>query len=261
MDKVLGDVFNSVLGIKDTLELSISEIKNLVSEGQDAYRKDIEFLIFATRRAPLSSANRFQDLWALFEQGEKRNGYFVEFGASDGAAGSNTLLLEKFYGWQGAIAEPARSRHESLRADRGCYITDKFIYKSDGLKMLFNDVDTSPDSAADVGAPANVRRSGKRYEVETLSLSSFLQEAGAPHTIDYMSINVEDDTLDILTDFDFSAYDIKLLSIAGADAGQRDAIQALLARKGYEATFKTFSTAEDWYVKGGAVAVSPSVAA
>ena len=40
-----------------------------------------------------------------------------------------------------------------------------------------------------------------------------------------------------------------------------DAIQALLARKAYEAKFKTFSTAEDWYVKGGAVAVSPSVAA
>ena len=38
----------------------------------------------------------------------KRNGYFVEFGATDGVYLSNTFLLEQQLGWTGILAEPAR---------------------------------------------------------------------------------------------------------------------------------------------------------
>lgn len=252
MDQVLGNVFTSVLGIKDTLETSIGDIKTLVHEGEAAHRDEIEFLIFAARRAPLSSAGRLQDLWVLFERGEKRNGYFVEFGGSGDGAGRNTLLLEKFYGWSGAIAEPARSRQETLRAHRDCYITDKFIYKDDGLKILFSDADRSQDAATGVSAGADpagrVRRAGKRYEVETLSLRGFLQAADAPRVIDYLSIGIEDDTLDVLQHFEFSEYDVKLLSIAAGDPDQGREVREFMTQKGYVSRFKTFSASEDWYV-------------
>ncbi|MDR2214600.1 MAG: hypothetical protein LBE59_02025, partial [Nevskiaceae bacterium] len=67
------------------------------------------------------SQNR-QDLFALCENGFKRNGYFVEFGATDGVNGSNSYLLEKSFGWQGIVAEPARCWHAQLRANRSCAI-------------------------------------------------------------------------------------------------------------------------------------------
>lgn len=264
MEDVLGNVFKSVLGLKGTLEASIEDIKNLVGDGQDAYADPIEFLIFATRRAPLSLAGQLQDLWVLFELGEKRNGYFVEFGTSNGLAASNTVLLERFYGWRGAIAEPARSRNEQLRASRDCYVTDKFIYQDDGLKILFSDPGASESAAKDASGGAeqpSARRSGRRYEVETLSLRSFLQAAGAPQTIDYMSIRAEDDTFDVLTRFDFSERDVKLLSVAYGDEQQRADIRDLLARNGYEPKFKTFSASEDWFVKGERAAAAQSAAA
>ena len=39
-----------------------------------------------------------QDLFVLNQLHEKRDGYFVEFGASDGQTLSNTWLLEKRFG-------------------------------------------------------------------------------------------------------------------------------------------------------------------
>ena len=258
VEKVLGDVFNAVLGIKDTLDLSIGEIKNFVSEGQDAHRNEIEFLMFAARRAPLSNAGRLQDLWVLFEHGEKRDGNFVEFGATDGVTGRSTLLLEHIYGWRGAIAEPARSWNQTLRARKSCYMTDRFIYKDDGLKILYRDVNGSEESPAPASAggtaPAVARRSGRRYEVETLSLRSFLRAAEAPKAIDYMKINVEDDAIDVLKHFDFSEYGIRLLSVAGGDQARRDEVREILLARGYATTFKTFSVSEDWYVEGGGAA-------
>lgn len=252
-------VFKSVLGIRDTLEDSISEIKSLIGPDQQIYAEPIEFLAFAARRASLSNAPLLQDLWVLFELREKRNGYFVEFGAAD-CGSSTTLLLEKLYGWQGAIAEPARSRHDTLRASRSCYITNKFIYTDDGLKILFNDSETVEDSSGG-GAPKGARRGGKRYEVETVTLRSFLQAAEAPRTIDYMSITAEDDTIDLLERFDVSERDVTLFSIAAVDTQQGEALGELLTKNGYERRFKAFSMSEDWYVKRDQAQVSRSAAA
>jgi hypothetical protein len=36
----------------------------------------------------------------------KENGFYVDVGASDGRAASNTYHLEKFQNWQGVLIEP-----------------------------------------------------------------------------------------------------------------------------------------------------------
>src|SRR6185503_4761395 len=53
-----------------------------------------------------TKSQNLQDVWALYESGFKRQGTFVEFGAADGIAGSNTYLLESEYAWKGLLAEP-----------------------------------------------------------------------------------------------------------------------------------------------------------
>lgn len=259
MENELGIVFRSVLSVRDTLEGSIAEIKSLVGPGREAYAESIDFLTFAARRAALSTAPLLQDLWVLFELGEKRNGYFVEFGAADGQGASATRLLEKLYGWQGAIAEPARGRHERLRADRACYVTNKFVYTDDGLKILFNDTESSEDPSA--AAAAGARRGGKRYEVETITLRSLLKAAEAPRTIDFMGINAEEDTIDLLERFDFSEHEVTLLSVAQTDPQQGEALAELMARMGYERRFASFSMSDAWYAKRQQAEVAQPAAA
>ena len=47
-----------------------------------------------------------QDIFVLYTLNWKRNGFFVEFGATDGMDLSNTYLLEKDFGWRGILSEP-----------------------------------------------------------------------------------------------------------------------------------------------------------
>lgn len=242
MEVELLTVFNALLGLR---------------EARDArphlYEAELDFLAFAAKRAMFSNSQLLQDLWVLYELGEKRGGYFVEFGVCDGLTLSNTLLLEKSFGWQGAVAEPARVWQNALRVNRNCYVTDKCVHAADGLRVVFREADQGELStlegliSEDFHAPA--REGGSQYEVETISLQRFLEQAGAPKTIDYLSIDVEGGELDIIESFDFRAYDIALLTVEHNFSDKRGGIYDTLVRQGYRRKFNRLSMFDDWYVR------------
>lgn len=242
VDAEILTVFNSFIYLRERLHTR-----------PHLYAEELEFLSFAAKRCPLSCAQILQDLWVLYELKEKRSGYFVEFGACDGVTLSNTLLLEKTFGWQGALAEPARAWHDALRTNRSCYISSKCVYRTDGARILFRETDIRELSTLeelkhlDFHAPA--RDSGAQYEVETISLSNFLKEARAPKEIDYLSIDVEGAELDILKSFNFDEYNIKLITIEHNFADQRQEICDILERFGYRRKFMQLSMFDDWYVR------------
>lgn len=250
MDVALLTVFNAVINLRDNLD---APPHILTSE--------LEFLSFAARMAPYSNAQLLQDLWVLHELKEKRNGYFVEFGACDGVTLSNTLLLEKTYGWQGALAEPARTWHAALYRNRNCYISDKCIYQSDGLEVLFNEVDIGELSGVNdvIGNDfhADFRRDARQYPVATISLDRFLSEARAPRRIDYLSIDVEGSEFDVLQSLDFTAHDIALISVEHNFSESRQGIYNLLTGMGYRRRFGQLSLFDDWYVRPDLVAAHP----
>lgn len=249
MDVELLTMFNAVVSFRDNLD-----------SGPHILRSELDFLSFATRMAPLSNAQLLQDLWVLYELKEKRNGYFVEFGACDGVSLSNTLLLEKTFGWQGALAEPSRAWHEALYRNRNCYISDKCVYRTDGVEVLFNEVDIGELSGMkDFVANdfhAQFRQEGRQYAVETISLGRFLAEARAPRRIDYMSIDVEGGEFDVLQSFDFASHDIALISVEHNFSDSRGKIYDLLTGVGYRPRFRQFSLFDDWYARPDLVAQS-----
>jgi FkbM family methyltransferase len=202
---------------------------------------------------PRSHSQNRQDLFALSYLGFRRNGYFVDFGATDGVVGSNSYLMESELGWNGIVAEPARCWHERLRANRSCVVETACVWKESGSLLTFNEVPDHPalstiEAFNDVDDFGPVRRTGTSYQVRTVSLLDLLESHNAPRTIDYLSIDTEGSELDILRAFDFSQYRILTITCEHNYSPAREAIHDLLSGHGYERRHEDLSMYDDWYV-------------
>ena len=125
-----------------------------------------------------------QDLFVLCELKFKRNGYFVEFGATNGIDLSNSHILENKFGWRGIVAEPARVWHKALFKNRQCHIETKCVSGKSGEQVEFNETEMGELSTikkfSDVDLHREVRQTGKIYQVETLSLIDLIDQFPPP---------------------------------------------------------------------------------
>jgi FkbM family methyltransferase len=213
---------------------------------------EVRFLGHVFERISASRAQILQDLWVTFELGEKRNGFFVEFGATNGLTNSNTWLLESALGWTGILAEPNPVWHEDLHRNRQCAIDNRCVYATSGETLSFvspEDPELSGVSAtAGLDHFAEVRESAQVFDVTTISLDDLLDAHGAPDHIDYMSVDTEGSELDILRDFDFGRRRITLLSIEHNNTPHELEMERLLTRHGYRRRFPEFSQWDGWYM-------------
>lgn len=202
-----------------------------------------------------STSQLGQDLWVLERTNYKRNGFFVEFGATDGVRLSNTFLLETMFGWQGICAEPNPRMFEQLRDNRRCQTTQACIGAASGeiVDFIFADEyggmvrDMAKDMhaskrAAFAALPEFIAR------IETTSLHDLLISMGAPHDIDYLSIDTEGSELAILQAFPFERWQIRCLTVEhNFNTADRSAIHALLTQQGYK---RIEAQWDDWYYLG-----------
>lgn len=216
----------------------------------------LDFLTACMTGAMRSRAQFFQDLWVLFELGERRDGYFVEFGAADGVHCSNSWLFENELGWRGILAEPARGWHAALHQNRRCHIDTRCVWSRTGETLMFNEpaiaLHATIDAFSDHDNLANTRTDGQRYEVETVSLNDLLTHWQAPARIDYLSLDTEGSELAILEAFDFDRWDVRCISVEHNHTPQRAQLRQLLTGKGYINRFPALSDVDDWYIKAGA---------
>ena len=213
----------------------------------------IRFLEYCLKNLFRSRAQLLQDLFVLFELQNKRDGYFVEFGATDGVQINNTVLLEREYGWKGVLAEPARFWHERLRSNRKCFISTDCVWRESGATLTFNETPDRELSTINELSYEDDHRSnrvgGEHYPVHTVSLIDLLQRANAPKVIDYMSVDTEGSEFAILEAFDFNAYDVRVLTVEHNYTVNRARLHALLSTRGFIRKFETFSQWDDWYVQ------------
>ena len=195
------------------------------------------------------------DLFVLAEMDFKENGYFVEFGASDGISSSNTQLLETKFAWKGILAEPNLFFIEKLRQNRpNALVVEKAVWKLSDEALLFNETNNKDFSTIDffsnsdwIGI-AGGRLNGNKYEVCSISLNDLLAHNGAPRNIDYLSIDTEGSEFEILNAFDFSNYRISVITVEHNESSSREIIFDLLSSKGYTRKLVEFSKQDDWYV-------------
>ncbi len=215
---------------------------------------EFRFLAYCFLNRHESRSQILQDLWVSYELNERRDGFFVEFGATNGVTNSNSWLLENKYNWKGILAEPNPVWHPELARNRSVSIDHRCVSSSSGNVVSFLTTDGSDPELSSIAAFsdgdhfANVRADGVEIKVETVSLDQLLAEHRAPERIDYLSVDTEGNEYDILSHFDFSRHAIDLISVE-QNRKTEPRIEALLTGRGYNRVFKEFSQWDGWYVR------------
>lgn len=196
-----------------------------------------------------SLAQYKQDIFALAAHNFKENGFFVEFGATNGIDLSNTFILEKKFNWKGILAEPAKGWHKQLRKNRACDIESDCVWSQTGEILRFSESSLGVISSISSYMSSDQKRKfrSRNYNVTTISLNDLLKKYNAPRQIDYLSIDTEGSEFEILKEFDFSKYDIRVITIEYNN--HRNEIFNLLTNEKYVRKYSEVSECDDWYVK------------
>jgi FkbM family methyltransferase len=193
-----------------------------------------------------------QELFALSQLGMMREGYFVEFGATNGIDLSNTFLLEKEFGWQGILAEPAAIWHKELESNRNSLIEKKIVWSKSGeFKEFFQTNDPNFSGTLPLNKKNHNRKSKNsnfQTKIETITLDDLLKKHDAPKVIDFLSIDTEGSEYEILNNFNFNEYQIRVICCEHNYTADREKIFDLLTAKGFTRKFTDISLWDDWYV-------------
>jgi FkbM family methyltransferase len=220
----------------------------------------VDFLAHCLDGFLRSKAQLLQDLYVTYKLGGKRDGFFVEFGATDGILLSNTYHLEKSLGWDGILAEPLPRWREPLRSNRSAEIDYRCVWRNTGKELEFLAANRYPElsslktfSASDFNASFRLVDS-EIIKVKTISLNDLLLEHDAPAMIDYVSIDTEGSEFDILNSFDFDKFKIRVMTVEhNYQSNIRESVHRLLESKGFVREFEIFSKWDDWYFHPGRI--------
>ncbi len=213
------------------------------------------FVEFAAPFATRSKAQLFQDLWALWEAGGRTDGFFVEIGAHDGIAYSNSYVLEQL-GWRGIVAEPNPDLAAKLKANRRCFVSTEAVFSESGLVVDFTVARSHTLSRLTDINPGDLHeatraRKSRTVAVSTVSLSDLLSKAQAPSVIDFLSVDTEGSEFQILDALDFSQWSFKAISVEHNYTPAREKIGRLLGDRGYVRRWPDMNLFDDWYVPRG----------
>jgi hypothetical protein len=214
------------------------------------------FLQFVTQlgvHTTLSTSQLLQDYFALYCNKSITKGFYVEFGACNGVEGSNTLLLEQHYLWDGLLAEPGQQWKSELVKNRSCSLDFRCVHKRSGEVLDF--VECGQLSTIKAFALQNddwamdLRRASQtQYKVQTVSLLDLLASHNAPTVINYMSVDTEGSEYDCLVNFDFHKYKINCLTVEHNYQQSRQLVYDLLVSNGFIRVLTEVSMFDDWYV-------------
>lgn len=175
--------------------------------------------------------------------GAERPGFFVEVGANDPKAWSQTWHLEQ-RGWTGILIEPQPDLAETLRQQRRAKVFAVACSRPENsgkmltlhLAGIYSSLD--PNLAISTVLPADA------VEVPIKTLDEVLIDAGAPQPLDFVSIDVEGLEIDVLDGFDLARWRPRLLFVE--DLAMSPRLHHYLTGRGYKWVRRTGLNA--WYV-------------
>lgn len=253
--KVTIDI-NETLRANGLTTVGFQDLHNLRQQALDAQlliALPDKAVLRARKVLPSSRGQLRQDVVALAYTNFKKAGYFVEFGATNGVLRSNTLILERNFGWTGILCEPGRRWETPLRNAREAIIDTDCVWSTTGRKLDFRETQDGELSTLEQFADKDSHAARRAevtdsYKVKTVSLKDLLDRHGAPKDIDYLSIDTEGSEYAILKAFDWDAYRFQVITCEHNHTADRAKIHTLLSQAGYTRVHEDISDFDDWYV-------------
>mmetsp|Transcript_59893 Transcript_59893/g.140088 ORF Transcript_59893/g.140088 Transcript_59893/m.140088 type:complete len:609 (+) Transcript_59893:55-1881(+) len=177
-------------------------------------------------RHPEATSQGAQDLSILKQffssaKGMRPSGTFVEFGALDGIAHSNTNFFEAALGWSGALAEPSHYFNELKKNRPHSFALHGAICGKSGLRNFVDAEWPGVSGFEDVLDPGFLEdlKQGREWitnftihQIKCRTLQELLDLAKLRH-VDYMSVDTEGSELEILAAFPFDQYQIDTIQV------------------------------------------------
>ena len=161
--------------------------------------------------SPYSQIN--QDLDVLEYLNYNKNGYFIDIGATDGIAGSNSYLLEKEYGWNGICIEPQNDFYNKLIKNRSCHTDNSLLFSKKGKEFDFSNAKELGGITEYISDMYKYAKESEQVKKISETLNNILIKYNAPYNIDYMSLDTEGTELEILKGIDFDTYTFSILNV------------------------------------------------
>jgi FkbM family methyltransferase len=213
-------------------------------------------IFYASQNGYFSQAGQDQFLNEVVFKG-KRGGIFVEIGAADGIAFSNTYFFERELSWSGICVEPRPEAFTRLTATRKCRCVQTCVtdFSGEGVFLIVEGVQTLSGLVSKYD-PRHLQRIQRElsaigshaYELQ-VNCCTFdeLMKQSAIAVIDYLSIDTEGGELDLLNTIPFARFSIKVVSVENAFGDPR--FEQLMNHNGYD--LAAVIGDDDIYVRNG----------
>lgn len=140
------------------------------------------------------------------------NGYFVEVGANEPRLRSQTWHLEQA-GWTGVLVEPQPDLVRELRASRTAKVFAVACSSPGNAGRTMPLHVAGPLSSLDRSGMAPGATPQAVIEVPIRTLDSILEEAEAPVGFDFLSIDVENHEIEVLSGFSLARWKPRLVML------------------------------------------------
>ena len=137
-----------------------------------------------------------------------RNGFFVDLAANIAIDNSNTLTLERDFGWRGILIE-ANPKYWWGLLHRNASLFLGPVGAADE-RVTFNLHD---ETSGIVGSDFDRKPGSGGISYTTTSLASVLRHFGAPRQIDFFSLDVEGAESLVMKDFPWDTYNFSVLNV------------------------------------------------
>lgn len=154
-----------------------------------------------------------------------KNGFFIECGANNGIAQSNTLYYERNLEWRGLLVEPNYNLCQQCKINRPNSIVENYALVSKNYlnptilgnfkcasSLTSMIIDKSDHFDQHLENERNMKNKDEIVEVNAITLTELLIKHNI-QIIDFFSLDVEGYEIDVLNGLDFSVFRPKLILI------------------------------------------------